>query len=85
MRTKMDLSESDYQELHREDRVTKMTSLSMETSLNYNCDKVESKEGGLRRDGVEKDLLDRDGEREGEGEGEEGERGGERGGRERLH
>ena len=35
------------------------------TSLNYNCDKVESKEGGLRRDGVEnKDLLDRDGERE---------------------
>ena len=41
------------------------------TSLNYNCDKVESKEGGLRRDGVEnKDLLDRDGEREGEGEGE---------------
>ena len=36
------------------------------TSLNYNCDKVESKEGGLRRDGVEnKDLLDRDGEREG--------------------
>ena len=38
------------------------------TSLNYNCDKVESKEGGLRRDGVEKDLLDRYGEREGEGE-----------------
>ena len=38
-----------------------------QTSLNYNCDKVESKEGGLRRDGVEKDLLDRDGEREGEG------------------
>ena len=35
------------------------------TSLNYNCDKVESKEGGLRRDGVEnKDLLDRDRERE---------------------
>ena len=41
------------------------------TSLNYNCDKVESKEGGFRRDGVEnKDLLDRDGEREGVGEGE---------------
>ena len=44
--------------------------ISIETSLNYNCDKVESMEGGLRRDGVEnKDLLDRDGEREGEGEG----------------
>ena len=37
----------------------------MTTILNYNCDKVESKEGGLRRDGVEKDLLDRDGEGEG--------------------
>ena len=36
-----------------------------ETSLNYNCDKVESKEGGLRRD-ENKDLLDRDGEREGD-------------------
>ena len=30
------------------------------TSLNYNCDKVESKEGGLRRDEVEnKDLRER--------------------------
>ena len=26
------------------------------TSLNYNCDKVESKEGGLRRDGVENNI-----------------------------
>ena len=50
------------------------------TSLNYNCDKVESKEGGLRRDGVEnKDLLVRDGEIEGQGERELRERGGERG------
>ena len=31
-----------------------------ETSLNYNCDKVESKEAGLRRDEVEnKDLRKR--------------------------
>ena len=30
------------------------------TSLNYNCDKVESKEGGLRMDEVEnKDLRER--------------------------
>ena len=47
------------------------TNYNLLTSLNYNCDKVEIKEGGLRRDGVEnKDLLDRDGEREREGEGE---------------
>ena len=32
----------------------------IQTSLNYNCDKVESKEGGLRRDEVEnKDLRER--------------------------
>ena len=31
------------------------------TSLNYNCDQVVSKEGGLRRDGVEnKDLREPD-------------------------
>ena len=35
----------------------------MITSLNYNCDKVESKEGGLRRDGVEKRWRER-GEKE---------------------
>ena len=47
---------------------------TQKTSLNYNYDMVESKERGLRRDGVEnKDLLERWGERGG---------GGERGGRE---
>ena len=30
--------------------------VKMKTSLNYNCDKVESKEGGLRRDGVENNI-----------------------------
>ena len=34
--------------------------VTITTSLNYNCDKVESKEGGLRMDEVEnKDLRER--------------------------
>ena len=34
--------------------------IEFKTSLNYNCDKVESKEAGLRRDEVEnKDIRKR--------------------------